>query len=89
MSEAATSSSLAPPPPPPVGTSEEDKDYGCLAEELADARLLSKREALTVIESLTHDFLQAISRGEDPELLLVSTQLTATVQSGLYQNHEM
>ena len=51
---------------------EEGREYGCLAEELADARLLSKQEAVSVIESLTVSFLQAISRREDPELFLVS-----------------
>ena len=51
---------------------EEGREYGCLAEELADARLLSKQEAVSVIESLTVNFLQAISRREDPELFLVS-----------------
>ena len=50
---------------------EEGKEYGCLAEELADARLLSKKEAAGVIESLAISFLQAILRGEDPELFLV------------------
>ena len=51
---------------------EEEKDPGCLAEELADAHLLPKGETLGVIESLTLAFLQTIARGEDPEILLVS-----------------
>ena len=50
---------------------EEGKEFGCLAEELADARLLSKKEAAGVIESLAISFLQAISRREDPEMFLV------------------
>ncbi len=49
------------------------RQSGCLAEELADARLLSRSEALAVIESLTEEFLEAISRGDDPELHLVGT----------------
>lgn len=50
---------------------EEGREYGCLAEELADARFLSKQEAAGVIESLAISFLQTISRREDPELFLV------------------
>ena len=46
-------------------------DGGCLAEELADARLLSNAEVLAILESLTLAFLQALTRGEDPELHLV------------------
>ena len=60
-SGSATTTSLA----------EGDRDYSCVAEELADARLLSRAEALAAIESLTYQFLLAISKGEDPELLLV------------------
>lgn len=44
---------------------------GCLAEELADARLPSRTEVLAILESLTLAFLQAVARGEDPELHLV------------------
>ena len=44
-----------------------------MAEEVADTRLFSKQEVIVMIESLTTGFLQAISRGEDPELFLVST----------------
>ena len=46
---------------------------GSMAEEVADTRLFSKQEVIVMIESLTTGFLQAISRGEDPELFLVST----------------
>lgn len=49
-----------------------ERDGSSLAEELADARLRSKAEVLAILESLTLAFLQAISRGEDPELHLVS-----------------
>ena len=54
-----------------TSSGEGDRDYGCVAEEVADARLLSRTEVLAAIESLTYQFLQAISKGEDPELLLV------------------
>lgn len=54
---------------------DEGRELGCLAEELADARLLSRSETLAVIESLTEGFLEAISRGEDPELHLVWREL--------------
>ena len=40
-------------------------------EELADARLPSRSEVQAILESLTLSFLQALSRGEDPELHLV------------------
>lgn len=49
-----------------------ERDGSSLAEELADARLRSKAEVLAILESLTLAFLQAISRGDDPELHLVS-----------------
>lgn len=41
------------------------------AEELSDAKLPSRPEVLAILESLTLNFLQALSRGEDPELQLV------------------
>lgn len=47
------------------------RDYSCSAEEVADARLTTRRETLLIIESLTLDFLQAIANGDDPELYLV------------------
>ena len=49
-----------------------ERESSCLAEELADARLPSKSEVLALLESLTLAFLQAIAKGEDPELHLVS-----------------
>lgn len=49
-----------------------EREGGCLAEELADARLRSKTEVLAILESLTIAFLQDIARGDDPELHLVS-----------------
>lgn len=53
------------------GCVEEEREYGCQAEEVADARLLPREEVLEIIESLTLRFLQAIAKGEDPELHLV------------------
>ena len=50
---------------------ETNKEYGCPAEEMVDAQLLSRGETLRVIETLTLKFLQAISKEEDPELYLV------------------
>ena len=41
------------------------------AEELADARLLSRAAVLGVVESLTLAFLRDIARGDDPQLHLV------------------
>lgn len=46
-------------------------ETSCMAEEVADAQLLGRSEALKVIESLTLNFLKAIARGEDPEMFLV------------------
>lgn len=48
-----------------------EAETSCVAEEMADAKLLTRSEALGVIESLTLDFLRAIARGEDPEMFLV------------------
>ena len=59
-----------------TSSGEGDRDYGCAAEEVADARLLTKTEALAAIEALTLQFLQTIAKGEDPELLLVSLLAT-------------
>ena len=52
--------------------SQTERDATCVAEELADARLLTRGETLQVIEALTLHFLEAVSKGEDPKLLLVS-----------------
>ena len=49
------------------------REYSCSAEEMADAKLTTRRETLLVIESLTQDFLRAIANGGDPELYLVNT----------------
>lgn len=48
-----------------------EREAGCLAEELADARLFPQAEVLAILESLTLEFLQAIAKGSDPELHLV------------------
>lgn len=53
------------------GGSSGEREAGCLAEELADARLLPQAEVLAILESLTLRFLQAIAKGDDPELHLV------------------
>lgn len=70
MNETLASSSLH------GGVEEGEREYGCLAEEVADTRLYSRQEVIAMVESLTVGFLQAISRGEDPELSLVSTTAT-------------
>ena len=54
---------------------EEERGYGCLAEELSDARVMSKAQVISAIETLTLDFLRAISNGKDPELSLVIKNL--------------
>lgn len=59
------------------------RDYSCSAEEVADAKLTTRRETLLVIESLTKDFLRAIASGDDPELYLVNTKIMHTCT----QNH--
>ena len=46
--------------------------YSCSAEEVADAKLTTRRETLLIIESLTQEFLRAIANGDDPELHLVN-----------------
>lgn len=46
--------------------------YNCSAEEVADAKLTTRRETLLIIESLTQEFLKAIASGDDPELHLVN-----------------
>ena len=45
---------------------------GCIAEELADAKFLSKEEVLSLIENLTVKLLKSIILKQDPELTLVS-----------------
>ena len=51
---------------------------GCAAEEVADARLLGRSEALRVIEALTLDLLKAVARGEDPEMFLVRAHIASS-----------
>ena len=51
------------------------RDYTCSAEEVADAKLTTRRETLIIIESLTQDFLRAIANGDDPELHLVNINM--------------
>jgi hypothetical protein len=46
--------------------------YSCSAEEMADAKLTTRRETLLIIESLTQEFLRAIANRDDPELHLVN-----------------
>lgn len=55
-----------------------EREGRSLAEELADARLRSKIEVLATLESLTLDFLRAITRGDDPQLHLVREGTAAT-----------
>lgn len=55
-----------------------ERTSGSLVEELADARLRSKTEVLATLESLTLDFLRAITRGDDPQLHLVREGTAAT-----------
>lgn len=52
-------------------TTSSNRDDGYLAEELANAKLLPRSEVLAIVESLTLAFLQKLSRGEDPNLVLV------------------
>ena len=52
--------------------------YSCSAEEVADAKLTTRRETLLVIESLTQEFLRAIANGDDPELHLVNIYMYYT-----------
>ena len=58
---------------PSTEAADTHRDYCCSAEELADAKVTTRRETLLVIESLTQDFLRAIANGDDPELYLVNT----------------
>lgn len=48
-----------------------NSEAGCLAEELADAKLPPKTEVLAILESLTLSFLESLAKGEDPSLHLV------------------
>ena len=65
--------------PTTVEPADVGKDYSCSAEEVADAKLTTRRETLLIIESLTQDFLQAIANGEDPELYLVTWSMLIKV----------
>lgn len=44
----------------------------CSVEEWSDAQCLSRDEILKLIEKLVLEFLQTVSRGDDPQLILVS-----------------
>lgn len=61
---------------------EEERGYGCLAEELSDARVMSKAQVISAIETLTLDFLSAISNGKDPELSLANRSEKNVVRDG-------
>ena len=69
------SSSMAPTSEASTAVGVPGKDYCCSAEEVADAKLTTRRETLLIIESLTQEFLQAIANGDDPELHLVNIKL--------------
>ena len=44
----------------------------CWAEEVADARVTSREETLSIIEATILQFLQHVASGEDPTLHLVN-----------------
>ena len=44
----------------------------CSVEEWSDAQCLSRDETLKLIEKLVLEFLQTVSRGDDPQLILVN-----------------
>lgn len=44
----------------------------CRAEELSDAKHLPKEKVIRLIEDLALEFISSISKGEDPQLVLVS-----------------
>ncbi len=57
-----------------ASSSEEGSGQGpveCWAEEVADARVTSRDETISVIEALTVEFLELVANGEDPTLHLV------------------
>lgn len=76
LSSRPTSSSL-----PSNEAADMGREYSCSAEEMADAKLTTRRETLLIIESLTQDFLRAIANGDDPELHLVKMQTLTYVQT--------
>ena len=44
----------------------------CSVEEWSDAQCFSRDETLKLIEKLVLEFLQTVSRGDDPQLILVN-----------------
>ena len=44
----------------------------CSVEEWSDAQCLYRDETLKLIEKLVLEFLQTVSRGDDPQLILVN-----------------
>ena len=61
-----------------MGPGSREHMYSCSAEEVADAKLTTRRETLLIIESLTQEFLRAIANGDDPELHLVNIYMYFT-----------
>ncbi len=53
------------------GGSSAEGPVECWAEEVADARVTSKEETLSIIEATTLEFLQHVASGVDPTLHLV------------------
>lgn len=47
--------------------------HSCDAGQVADAKLTSRAETLSIIETLTLDLLKAVTNGNDPILRLVRT----------------
>ena len=57
----------------------------CWAEEVADARITSTQETLSIIESITLEFIRQVASGNDPTLQLVRTRpITLFIVTQIY-----